>query len=178
MTIDTSKAKIFKALLACASTEAVRPALTGVYVKDGIGYGSDGFILAKMRIDTQGEGIIPAELIKQSNTDLAEINDTGEVTMPGKTDSVTMPLVSGEFPEVEHLVTKWQETASASGVTVGLGLGVLESLVKSMKLAQVVSIKLEIPLDNRDCIVATSMEGTRPDKDQRDIQYYLMPFFI
>lgn len=162
-----------KAIAEATSSEKFRPKLRNVQVKNGRATATDGFILATMEVGCE-DTLIPKELIQKPKlnkifptsieigAEELTLNEVGVKTIMAKPGVNELE----DFPTTEKILNTSRENKH---YTLGLGVEVLEKLVRVMKKSKQTVVVIKLPEDNMKPIYCKTAKG---------IEIVLMPYIV
>lgn len=152
-----------QAVAMIADKDGYRPALQSVYFTGKEAVATDGFILARTPSDIP-EQKRDAEPYKNMKG-YSSVNNDGSITVKNKLSDLESTLVPtkihADYPKYESIIP-----TNNNHLSIGLGVEVLEKLVKSMKKTKESYIKLSFSDDNMKPIIGKC----------GDVEYIIMPY--
>ena len=161
----TTNTQNIQAVAMIADKDDYRPALQSLYFTGGEAVATDGFILARTPCDisNQKRDAAPYQVIRGYSS----INQDGSITIQNKMKDMPCTLepekIDAQYPRYEQILVA---NGQNKHLRIGLGVKVLEKLVKSLKKTNSDYIELQFTDDAMKPIYGIAGE----------VEYVIMPY--
>lgn len=162
-----TETKNIQAVAMIADHDDHRPAFQSIYFTGSEAVATDGFILARTKSDIpeQKRDALPYQKINGYSS----VNADGSITLKSKlsdNESRLEPkIIDVEYPQYQRVIP---QEGQNNHLRIGLGVAVLEKLVKSMKKTDAQYVELQFSADNLKPIIGKC----------GDVEYIIMPMRI